>query len=42
MDSIFITVNDLPQVTINAPDTLCSDSVTTINAISSANSDLME
>jgi hypothetical protein len=37
IDSIFITVNDLPQVTINAPDTLCSDSLTTINVISSAN-----
>ena len=37
MDSIFITVNDLPQVAIYAPDTLCSDSLTTINVISSAN-----
>ncbi|MDA9666464.1 T9SS type A sorting domain-containing protein [bacterium] len=37
IDSIFITVNDLPQVTINAPDTLCSDSLTTINVVSSAN-----
>jgi hypothetical protein len=37
MDSVFITVNDLPQVTINAPDTLCSDSLTTINVVSSAN-----
>ena len=37
MDSIFITVNDLPQVSINAPDTLCSDSLTTINVVSSAN-----
>ena len=37
IDSIFVTVNDLPQVTINAPDTLCSDSLTTINVISSAN-----
>ena len=37
MDSIFITVNDLPQVNINAPDTLCSDSLATINVVSSAN-----
>ncbi|MBC99814.1 MAG: hypothetical protein CL841_00390 [Crocinitomicaceae bacterium] len=37
MDSVFITVEDLPQVNINAPDTLCSDSLTTINVISSAN-----
>ena len=37
IDSIFITVNDLPQVSINAPDTLCSDSLTTINVVSSAN-----
>ena len=37
MDSVFITVNDLPQVNINAPDTLCSDSLTTINVVSSAN-----
>ena len=37
MDSIFITVYDLPQVSINAPDTLCSDSITTINVVSSAN-----
>ncbi len=37
IDSIFITVNDLPQVNIIAPDTLCSDSLTTINVISSAN-----
>ena len=37
MDSIFITVYDLPQVSINAPDTLCSDSLTTINVVSSAN-----
>ena len=37
IDSIFVTVNDLPQVNINAPDTLCSDSLTTINVISSAN-----
>ena len=37
MDSIFITVYDLPQVNINAPDTLCSDSLTTINVVSSAN-----
>ncbi len=36
MDSIFITVNELPQIIINSPDTLCSDSVTTINALSSA------
>ena len=35
MDSVFITVNDLPQVSINAPDTLCSDSLTTINVVSS-------
>ena len=37
MDSIFITVYDLPLVSMNAPDTLCSDSLTTINAVSSAN-----
>ena len=37
IDSIFITVNDLPLVSINAPDTLCSDSLTTINVVSSAN-----
>ena len=37
MDSIFITVYDLPQVNIYAPDTLCSDSLTTINVVSSAN-----
>ena len=36
MDSIFITVNDLPQVSINAPDTLCRDSLTTISVVSSA------